>query len=339
MTNDDVITLGLHSFRNLYGEFQGTILNIPGATSVVCGAGITDDDGHLLTPFFLDPRQDHECAGSDLITLVLLTAIIHCISWSARWLFYEPFSNWFMKGHKGWGKGISQKLSATCTSALFFTISGCVGWKILRHKHWLFVRPSWTDNITIDGPLLIEADFKFYYLLYAARFTSDIISIFYEQRTREAFITTLIHHLTTLVLVLLSAQVGYTRFGGVIMFFFDWADIPLLSAKLCKDLSKDPTDIFQYTANRLFEFFAIVFFATRNVLYSYVVYVAVWDLPTNYEGHISRILLIILVVLQTYWMKVIIQAAIRQAKTGAIEDVREDDEDGTSTSTNAKKVN
>jgi hypothetical protein len=66
-TMADVIGLGLQSFRNLYGEFQATLLNSPGATSVVCGTGTTDDDGHLLTHFFLDPRQDHECAGSDLV--------------------------------------------------------------------------------------------------------------------------------------------------------------------------------------------------------------------------------------------------------------------------------
>lgn len=72
----DVVELGFHSFQNLYGEFQATILNIPGATSVVCGAGITDDDGHLLTPFFLDPRQDHECAGSDLICTLFMYVFV-----------------------------------------------------------------------------------------------------------------------------------------------------------------------------------------------------------------------------------------------------------------------
>jgi hypothetical protein len=139
--------------------------------------------------------------------------------------------------------------------------------------------------------------------------------------------TTLLHHLTTLALVVLSAQVGYTRFGGVIMFFFDWANIPLLGSLLCKNLSKDPHDTLQYTANRLFELFALIFFATRNILYSYVVYAAVLDLPANYKGHISRTLLVILVFLQTYWMHLVIQAAIRQAKTGAVawRCVREDD--------------
>jgi hypothetical protein len=160
------------------------------------------------------------------------------------------------------------------------------------------------------------------------------LSLFYLQ---EAFTTSLIHHLVTLGLVLLSAQVGYTRFGGVIMFFFDWADIPLLSAKLCVYLSKDPKDRLQYTANRLFEVFALVFFATRNCLYSYVVYAAVLDLPENYTGHIARTLLVVLVVMQIYWMNLVIQAAIRQAKTGSVGDVRENDND---TSTEAtKKVN
>ena len=35
-----------------------------------------------------------------------------------------------------------------------------------------------------------------------------------------------VHHLTTIGLVLGSAYVGHIGYGGIIMFFFDWADIP-----------------------------------------------------------------------------------------------------------------
>jgi hypothetical protein len=129
----------------------------------------------------------------------------------------------------------------------------------------------------------------------------------------------------TIGLILISAHVGYTIFGGVIMSFFDWGDIPLLMAKSCKYLSKQPDDFFQWLANRCFELFAVVFFLTRCCLYCYVVLCAVKNLPKNYKGNASRLLLVILLGLQIYWMGLIVKAAQRQKKNrGNIEDVRED---------------
>lgn len=137
--------------------------------------------------------------------------------------------------------------------------------------------------------------------------------------------------------MLSSAYVGLIRYGGIIMFFFDWADIPLLFAKIAKYLSKDPTDNFQYMANRLFEAFAVLFFLTRNVYFSYVVYACCRDLTRGFVNRVCKFLLIILVVLQTYWFVLIVQAAIRQGKNGGrVEDVREDNLGAT---TNQKKLN
>lgn len=137
----------------------------------------------------------------------------------------------------------------------------------------------------------------------------------------------LIHHIVTLGLVIGSAELGHYGYGGVIMFFFDWADIPLLSAKLCKYLSKDPKDMLQFVANRLFEAFAVCFFLTRNAYYNYVAYAAVCDMPSCPANTFCRVLLIALAGLQTYWMGLIVQAVIRQrANDGVIEDVREKDD-------------
>jgi hypothetical protein len=177
----------------------------------------------------------------------------------------------------------------------------------------------------MDRSPLIEADFKFYYLLYAARFISDSVSLFFESRNRDAFIASIIHHIVTLGLVLGSAATGFSRYGGIIMFFFDWADIPLLAAKACKYLSLSPKDPFQLVANRLFEVFAVTFFATRNVWYTYIVYSAWIDLAGDPHSRHCRYLLLLLAGLQTYWLGLIIQAVIRQKNNGGtIEDSRDD---------------
>jgi len=108
------------------------------------------------------------------------------------------------------------------------------------------------------------------------------------------------------------------------MFFFDWADIPLLAAKIFKYLSKDPKDLFQFIANRLFEVFALCFLLTRNLYYNYVVYAALADMEVDFINRSCQSLLIMLVVLQTYWLFLIVKAVGRQQQSGGnVEDVRE----------------
>jgi hypothetical protein len=77
-------------------------------------------------------------------------------------------------------------------------------------------------------------------------------------------VTVIIHHVTAVGLVLLSARGGYFRIGGVIMGFFDWADPLLLLAKGLKYLSEGADDPLQVPANRHFDFFAVAFILTRG---------------------------------------------------------------------------
>jgi len=124
----------------------------------------------------------------------------------------------------------------------------------------------------------------------------------------------------------MSAHTGYNFAGGVIMFFFDWADPFILLAKACKYLSDDPSDLYQFMADRLFEMFAIVFFATRNIMYSYVVYAALTD---DQEDDATRItlkcLLVVLALLMTFWLALIIKATKHKINKGNADDIREEE--------------
>jgi hypothetical protein len=109
------------------------------------------------------------------------------------------------------------------------------------------------------------------------------------------------------------------------MFFFDWADLPLLSAKSCKYLSLSGDDTFQYIANRLFEIFAVVYTLTRSIMYNFVVYTALRDLPNDTPGNTARTLLVMLAALQTFWLTLLYKAVVKQiANGGNVEDIRED---------------
>lgn len=136
----------------------------------------------------------------------------------------------------------------------------------------------------------------------------------------------IIHHIATLGCVFASAGGGYHRYGGAIMFIFDWADLPLQSAKAFKYLSVSPDDNFQYIANRLFEVFAIVFTVTRSLMFNFIVYtVHRDDVNPTIRSITARLLLILLAFLQTFWLTLLYKAVMKQrANGGNIEDIRED---------------
>lgn len=324
--NIHLLELGNRVFWDLGQEFVATVFGTTRAvqSSVVCGVPAGAEGDVLTTRFFLDPFASGECAGVDLVVLAIMVVMVHAISWLPRWTVYEPLANWRMNGFKTWDASECRKFSQTSTSLLFFCTSAFFVGRILLPKEWLFSRQGW-DGLSHSE--VIDADFKFYYLLYMARFLSDLISIFFEDRKRDAFVAAFIHHLVTLGLVIGSAHIGHFGYGGVIMFFFDWADVPLLAAKLCKYLSKDPKDMFQFVANRLFEAFAVCFFLTRNGYFNYVVYCVISDLPPCFVNYYCKVLLVALIVLQTYWFWLIVKAVIRQRENGgAVEDVREKEE-------------
>lgn len=109
------------------------------------------------------------------------------------------------------------------------------------------------------------------------------------------------------------------------MFFFDWADLPLLSAKAFKYLSLDSKDFYNWIANRLFELFAITYFLTRNLMFNFVVFIALRDLSDKISGRIGKILLVMLAAIQTFWLTLLIKAIKKQiANGGNVEDIREE---------------
>jgi hypothetical protein len=90
--------------------------------------------------------------------------------------------------------------------------------------------------------------------------------------------------------------------------------------------------MYQFITDRLFEIFAVVFILTRNVLLSYVVYKAWTAKKFAEDEHDSVVrgtllwLLLILVILMTYWLGLIVKAAVFQLQNrGNVDDIREDE--------------
>ena len=70
-----------------------------------------------------------------------------------------------------------ENFSQTVTAASFHTISGVFAWKLLYDKDWLWDTNAWAD---VESFRVVDAEFKFYYLLYAARYCSDLVSLAFE---------------------------------------------------------------------------------------------------------------------------------------------------------------
>jgi hypothetical protein len=172
------------------------------------------------TKFFLDFSEDHPCSGFDWFgacktcapqaklaqmnviqsaliflsnfslvrstVLGVLCIAVHLLSWLPRWLIYEPLFLMLRPSQSKLTDQSSrtiQRFSQVLTAASFHILMAFFAWRVLSHKGWLWHVKSWSEGFFEEGGatvLRIEPDFKFYYLLYAARYISDLISLFFE---------------------------------------------------------------------------------------------------------------------------------------------------------------
>ena len=109
--------------------------------------------------------------------------MIHSVSWGSRWLIWEPLARWHMEIPKHPCDQATrtkiENFSHVLSAASFHILSALFAWRILGRKEWLGSIEGWGDATSMD---VIEGDFKFYYLLYAARYMSDMVSLYFEHR-------------------------------------------------------------------------------------------------------------------------------------------------------------
>eukprot|EP00622_Pseudochattonella_farcimen_P002644 FR737617.1.p1 GENE.FR737617.1~~FR737617.1.p1 ORF type:complete len:182 (+),score=27.74 FR737617.1:80-547(+) len=146
-----------------------------------------------------------------------------------------------------------------------------------------------------------------------------------------------LHHVVTVALVSVSYAYGFIRVGVIVMALLDPADVPLQMAKMMKYLgeARSPAtsdNIWQFLADRFFEAFAVVFFITRLVMYPYVCWSAQFESARYFQKGVPEwtciVLLCILLALQIFWFKLVVEAAYRIIWLGKpVEDHRSDDEE------------
>ena len=237
--------------------------------------------------------------------LLLQSLVVLTLSWLGRWCYWDLV---YATAKSDLDR---RRFSQTCMAACFHVTSGYLAWRVMGVIDW---SRRWE----------VSPDVKYYYLLYAARYVADTISLCFEPVRSDTWAYA-VHHIATIALVLGSAAEGYTGIGCSLMFFLDWADPPLLVAKACLYLSRSKEDAYQWWADRLFEVFAVVFVATRNLWLPYLVYRICREVP---EAWALKTALFVLVILMKYWLVLIVKAAMVQQKDRGLEEIRETREEG-----------
>lgn len=205
----------------------------------------------------------------------------------------------------------------------------------------------WTNQ---PNNRILTEDLVFFYVLYAARYVSQFISVFLEPK-RKDFWEMQLHHLVTAVLVILSYKTGYVKYGLVIMLLMDLADPFLHLAKqfiYLREVSKKTESFFSWgtVADICFVLFTLVFTITRVVMYPFVVWSSMKDpfliihdltgkipfsITTFYETLTMKelilvVLLCLLLCLQLFWFGLLMKIVISVIRGEKVDDNRSDSE-------------
>lgn len=201
--------------------------------------------------------------------------------------------------------------------ALFFPSTA--SWVLDTKQHWM----GWPLQPQVDGII-------FYYQI---ELGSYIHQAMWTEVTRSDAAEMLLHHFTTILLILMSYLTNFTRIGSSILLVHDLADIFLESGKCFVYISKAKGNKWiTVVCDSLFAIFALSFFVTRLVIYPrFLVYSLVYEAPAimgMWPGYWAFAgLLIVLQCLHIFWFYLICRMIYRLLTTGIEKDERSDDDE------------
>jgi len=276
-------------------------------------------------------------------------------------LIAQPFGYIFLQTSN---KAVAEKFSSAAAECLLYSVFFVIGAVVVPIQPFFWPSKYWWIEQP-DGRLLTGSA-TFYYILYAARYIQSAITTLIEPRKKD-FLEMMLHHIVTVILVVLSFWYGYVNVGCIVMFLLDAADPFLHLAKifvykrdsyqLGKIQRTEGTDSFKRAkflsfvygviADIIFGIFAVVFLVTRNILYPYICWSAVFEGSKYMLGeNISMIetarllgppywacvlLLVVIMVLQIIWLRMILIGIYKVIVKGeASSDDRSDSEPDTS---------
>merc|ERR1719317_586105 len=204
---------------------------------------------------------------------------------------------------------------------VFYTCILGYGINCLWDKAWLWdIRFCWYNYPFHQ----MDNDIWWYYMLELSFYWSLSISQFFDVK-RKDFWEMLIHHITTISLIMFSWTAHFTRIGTLVMILHDCADHLLELAKLFRYAS------YRKTCDAVFVVFSVVWVITRCGLYpSWILYSTLYDVGWILEFfsayYIFNSLLVTLQLLHILWTYFLFKAIHKALIKGGVDDQRSDSE-------------
>lgn len=214
-----------------------------------------------------------------------------------------------------------KKATETCWRFVFYSCMLAYGSFVLWRTDWFLDNSKWLKDYIETHEF--TWDMKVYYIMELAFYLSLLISQFFDIK-RKDFYQLFIHHITTVILLLVSYIDSTYRFGLVILYLHDCADVWLEAAKLANYAK------IQKVCDVLFAIFGLVFFLTRLVYYPIYVAYGYFHYNEYQHGIIHRCMVFlcyVLLFLHCYWGWLIGNMAYKLIVVGKVEkDTRSESE-------------
>jgi len=214
-----------------------------------------------------------------------------------------------------------KKATETCWRFVFYMGMMSIGTYVLLSNDWGLDGSKWIHRAIEDHAF--TWDMKLYYHSELSFYVSLLISQFFDIKRRD-FYQLFVHHITTIVLLLASYCNSFYRFGVVILFLHDCADVWLEAAKLANYAK------IQKVCDVLFAIFGIVFITSRLIFYPTYVAYSYFHYNTYDNGTLQKCLVclcFLLLFLHFYWGWLICKMAYRLIIVGKVEkDTRSESE-------------
>ncbi|CAG2237509.1 CERS1_2_3_4 [Mytilus edulis] len=239
---------------------------------------------------------------------------------------------WFRKRKKQDKVTDMKRLEDASWQFIFYFIMSWYGIYVLWDKPW-FTKSvhCWTGYPTQQT---VSDGIYWYYLLELAFYISSIVTICTDHK-RKDFVEMSVHHIVTILLIGLSWNYNAVRVGTLVICIHDPVDYILAFAKMsnyCKYIK---------VSDLCFVLFAVVWIATRLIIYPYMVlYSVTIELPEyannsgpheQYYGNsfvmqLLKVMLGVLQILHIFWSILIARTAATKFTQGQLQDVRSDSE-------------
>jgi len=176
----------------------------------------------------------------------------------------------------------------------------------------------------------VSSAIEFYYQVELGAYIHQLM---WTEVSRSDASEMILHHVTTISLIVLSYLTNYTRVGTSILLLHDLADVFLESAKIFNYSSNAKGHEWaKHVCDVLFIIFAVTFFVTRLIIYPrYIIYSVLFEAPNEFGVEwvgfwVFAGLLVILQGLHIFWFYLIGRMIHRLITTGIEKDERSDDE-------------